>query len=526
MPHASVDGIRLYYEEVGEGAPLVFVHEFAGESGAGGRRSSSSPGATARSPTTPAATRPRTSPTTRRRTRRSARSRTSGACSTTWGSRRRTCAGSRWAATPCCTSASPTPSARSAGRRRLRLRQRRPGRLPPGLLQVAKRFEDEAWPGWRTGTAAGPTRVQFLDKDPKGWQEFHGRLAAGSARGHALTMQGVQMKRPSVYDLGARMEALRVPTLVVTGDEDEPCLEPALFIKRKIPSAGLVVLPKAGTPSTSRSPRRSTARCSTSSRRWTRGDGDSATRPRSRVGDPPGRRTPMRAADILPVRFNAAAHFVDRNVAEGRGAAPAFLLADGTASSPTPTSRTSSTAPATAPRAGGRAGAPGAGGLPGHCRVPRRLLGGDEDRGDPHPGEHAAPHRRLPLLPRGQPGPRRGRLGAAARRGRSRARRRDGLAPPRPGRGGTVRPLALLRGPAGPGLGDARPGGDPPGRARLLALSSGPPASQGRGPPPPRHGGVHRDYAKQVLDLRPTDRVFSIAKLYFAYGLGNAGTSR
>ena len=31
MPHASVDGIRLYYEEVGEGAPLVFVHEFAGE---------------------------------------------------------------------------------------------------------------------------------------------------------------------------------------------------------------------------------------------------------------------------------------------------------------------------------------------------------------------------------------------------------------------------------------------------------------------------------------------------------------
>ena len=30
-------------------------------------------------------------------------------------------------------------------------------------------------------------------------------------------------------------------------------------------------------------------------------------------------------------------------------------------------------------------------------------------------------------------------------------------------------------------------------------------------------------YAKQVLDLRPTDRVFSIAKLYFAYGLGNAG---
>ena len=31
MPHASVDGIKLSYEEAGAGAPLGFVHEFAGE---------------------------------------------------------------------------------------------------------------------------------------------------------------------------------------------------------------------------------------------------------------------------------------------------------------------------------------------------------------------------------------------------------------------------------------------------------------------------------------------------------------
>jgi hypothetical protein len=37
-----------------------------------------------------------------------------------------------------------------------------------------------------------------------------------------------------------------VPTLVITGDEDEPCLEPALFMKRCISTAGLVVLPKSG----------------------------------------------------------------------------------------------------------------------------------------------------------------------------------------------------------------------------------------------------------------------------------------
>ena len=94
--------------------------------------------------------------------------------------------------------------------------------------------------------ARGPTRVQLQDKDPLGWQAFRERLAAGSARGHALTMQGVQMKRPSIFDLGERLQRLDVPTLVMTGDEDDPCLEPALYMKRTIPTAALVVLPKSG----------------------------------------------------------------------------------------------------------------------------------------------------------------------------------------------------------------------------------------------------------------------------------------
>jgi len=54
------------------------------------------------------------------------------------------------------------------------------------------------------------------------------------------------MTRPSVFDLEPELVRLEVPTLVMTGDEDEPCLEPALFMKRKIATAGLVVLPKAG----------------------------------------------------------------------------------------------------------------------------------------------------------------------------------------------------------------------------------------------------------------------------------------
>jgi pimeloyl-ACP methyl ester carboxylesterase len=111
---------------------------------------------------------------------------------------------------------------------------------------VVQRFKDEGMARVADFYTKGPTRVQFMDKDPLGWQEFHRQFAAGSALGHALTLQGVQMTRPSVFDLDTRMEKLAVPTLIVTGDEDEPCLEPGLFMKRKIPTAGLVVMPKAG----------------------------------------------------------------------------------------------------------------------------------------------------------------------------------------------------------------------------------------------------------------------------------------
>ena len=94
--------------------------------------------------------------------------------------------------------------------------------------------------------ALGPTRVQFQNKDPRGWAEFARQLADHSPRGQALTMRGVQMRRPSLYELVEDMKRINVPALVVTGDEDDPCLEPALLMKRSIPNCGLVVLPRSG----------------------------------------------------------------------------------------------------------------------------------------------------------------------------------------------------------------------------------------------------------------------------------------
>jgi pimeloyl-ACP methyl ester carboxylesterase len=94
--------------------------------------------------------------------------------------------------------------------------------------------------------ALGATRVQFQNKDPRGWGEFAQQLAEHSNEGSAYTMRGVQKRRPSLYELVDKIRTITAPTLVMTGDEDWPCLEPGLLMKRTIASAGLIVMPNAG----------------------------------------------------------------------------------------------------------------------------------------------------------------------------------------------------------------------------------------------------------------------------------------
>ena len=89
---------------------------------------------------------------------------------------------------------------------------------------------------------SGPTRVQHQNKDPRGWREFADQLAEHSTEGAALTMRGVQKRRPSLFDLVDKMKTITVPTLIMTGDEDWPCLEPGILMKKNIPTAALVVM--------------------------------------------------------------------------------------------------------------------------------------------------------------------------------------------------------------------------------------------------------------------------------------------
>ncbi|NKC31916.1 alpha/beta fold hydrolase [Falsiroseomonas selenitidurans] len=92
----------------------------------------------------------------------------------------------------------------------------------------------------------GPTRLVFEEKDPRGYAEFQAQLCEHSTEGSALTMNGVQRRRPSLFDLEAQFRAMTVPTLVIAGDEDDPTLEASLYLKRTIRSSALLVMPKCG----------------------------------------------------------------------------------------------------------------------------------------------------------------------------------------------------------------------------------------------------------------------------------------
>ncbi|MDB5954761.1 alpha/beta hydrolase [Ramlibacter sp.] len=92
----------------------------------------------------------------------------------------------------------------------------------------------------------GPTRLSFERNDPRGYAEFQKTLAMQSALGLANTQLGVQLHRPSLYSLRDKMRNLKLPTLIVNGDEDTPCLGPALMMKATIPSAVMSVIPNCG----------------------------------------------------------------------------------------------------------------------------------------------------------------------------------------------------------------------------------------------------------------------------------------
>jgi pimeloyl-ACP methyl ester carboxylesterase len=260
MPHvAAADGVKLYYEEVGAGTPIVFVHEYAGDYrtwepqlryfGRAHRCVTYSqrgypPSDIPSDPT--------------RYSQDIARDdvialmdalgtqqahivgHSMGAYTALHVGMRYpqrclsiTAAGCGWGSSP-----------DAAQREGMKVLAAETGKMfaEQGIAKAAATYAD------------APMRQTHKHKDPRGWAEFARMLAEHSAEGHAHTMLNLQLKRPTLWEMEQDLKALNLPLLVIVGDEDHPCLDGSLFLKRTVATAGLLVVPRSGHTITSEEP--------------------------------------------------------------------------------------------------------------------------------------------------------------------------------------------------------------------------------------------------------------------------------
>jgi proline iminopeptidase len=96
------------------------------------------------------------------------------------------------------------------------------------------------------GMGESATRIQLKVKDPVGWHIMVDHLGSHPPAGSARVLRNVQGKRPSLYEQEDALRRVTTPVLLLVGDEDEPCLDVNLFMKRIMPTAQLAMLPGSG----------------------------------------------------------------------------------------------------------------------------------------------------------------------------------------------------------------------------------------------------------------------------------------
>lgn len=110
----------------------------------------------------------------------------------------------------------------------------------------AEQFETSGSAEVAKVTREAPSRIPFLVKDPRGHADFYAALARHDAKGSANTMRGFQGGRPSLYSMTDRIRGVVTPALIICGDEDDPCVGASLFLKKHLAAAGLAMFPKSG----------------------------------------------------------------------------------------------------------------------------------------------------------------------------------------------------------------------------------------------------------------------------------------
>jgi pimeloyl-ACP methyl ester carboxylesterase len=120
--------------------------------------------------------------------------------------------------------------------------------------ETGKMFASETMQAAAAHYGDGPTRQAQKNKDPRGYAEFIRMLGEHSSLGHSLVMLNLQAKRPSLWEMEAELKKFAPPLLVLVGDEDEWCVDASIYLTRIVPTAVLCVIPRSGHTITSEEP--------------------------------------------------------------------------------------------------------------------------------------------------------------------------------------------------------------------------------------------------------------------------------
>jgi pimeloyl-ACP methyl ester carboxylesterase len=112
--------------------------------------------------------------------------------------------------------------------------------------EAVRLIETRGMAAYAEHTWQSPSRVRLREKNPAEFRRSHEEIGAMSPLGRMNTMRGVQIRRPTLYAHEKRLGSLHVPVLVVVGDEDVGCRKPSEFLERTLPDVRLHVMRETG----------------------------------------------------------------------------------------------------------------------------------------------------------------------------------------------------------------------------------------------------------------------------------------
>jgi len=115
-----------------------------------------------------------------------------------------------------------------------------------GARKFADDVDRDGVEGIVANVAHAPQRVIFKEKDPRGWDAFVAMMRTFSPVGCAHMMRNALVNRKPIFEIKDALERLRMPILVMVGDQDSPAAESSRFIQTHAPFAGLAVFPMCG----------------------------------------------------------------------------------------------------------------------------------------------------------------------------------------------------------------------------------------------------------------------------------------